>query len=56
MIGVVANNAENSQRCWQQRGKMIEFEYLHEFETKCEYSLGFQSGAQTDVFHEEKLR
>jgi hypothetical protein len=35
IIGVVANNAK----------KMLEFEYLHEFETICEFTLGFQSGA-----------
>ncbi len=35
---------------------MFEFEYLHEFETMCEFTLGFQSGAKADVFHEEKLR
>jgi hypothetical protein len=35
---------------------MFEFEYLHEFETICEFTLGFQSGAEADVFREEKLR
>jgi hypothetical protein len=47
---------KNDQRCRQQRGKMFEFDYLHEFETICEFTLGFQSGAKDDVFHEEKLR
>jgi hypothetical protein len=35
----------NAQRCWQQPGKMFKFDYLHEFETMCEFKLGFQSGA-----------
>jgi hypothetical protein len=35
IIGVVDNNAE----------KCFEFEYLHEFETICEFTLEFQSGA-----------
>jgi hypothetical protein len=36
---------KNGQRFWQQRGKVFEFDYLHEFETICEFTLGFQSGA-----------
>jgi hypothetical protein len=47
---------KNGQRCWQQGGKMLEFDFLHEFETICEFTLGFQSGAQAAVFREEKLR
>jgi hypothetical protein len=47
---------KNYRRCRQQRRKMLEFEYLHEFETICEFTLGFQSGAKADMFHEEKLR
>jgi hypothetical protein len=42
MIGVVAYTAENYRRCCQQRRKMFEFEYLHEFETICEFTIGFQ--------------
>jgi hypothetical protein len=36
---------KNGQRCWQQRGKMFEFDYFREFETICKFTLGFQSGA-----------
>ncbi len=32
---------KNCWRCWQQGGKMFEFEYFHEFETRCEFTLGF---------------
>jgi hypothetical protein len=42
---VVPTTWKNGQRCWQQRGKMLEFNYLHEFETVCEFTLGFQSMA-----------
>ncbi len=35
IFGVVGNNG----------GKIVEFEYLHEFETIGEFILGFQSGA-----------
>jgi hypothetical protein len=35
---------KNYRRCCQQRGKMFEFEYLHEFETIFEFTPGFQSG------------
>jgi hypothetical protein len=40
---------KNGQRCWQQRRTMFEFDYFHEFETICEFTLGFQSGAWDDV-------
>jgi hypothetical protein len=42
---------ETDRRCWQQRRKMFEFEYLHEFEylyeleTIGKFTLRFQSGA-----------
>jgi hypothetical protein len=45
MICIVAYSIENGQRCRQQCGKMFELDYLHEFETICEFKLGFQSGA-----------
>ncbi len=45
MIGVVVYTAEKYRRCRLQRGKIFEFEYLHEFETICEFKPGFQSGA-----------
>jgi hypothetical protein len=47
---------KNDRRCWQQRRKTFEFDYLHEFETISEFTLGCQSGALADVFHGEKLR
>jgi hypothetical protein len=36
---------KNYWRCWQQRRKMFDFKHIHEFETICEFTLGFQSGA-----------
>ncbi len=46
----------NDRRCWKQRRKTFEFDYLHEFETISEFTLGCQSEVLADVFHEEKLR
>jgi hypothetical protein len=34
---------KNDQPCWHQCGKMFEYEYLHEFGTKSEFTLGIQS-------------
>ncbi len=56
LSGLLPTTWKNDQRCWQQRRKTFEFDYLHEFETISEFTLGCQSGAQADVFHEEKLR
>ncbi len=45
MVGIVGNNAE----------KWLYFN-LEKFTTTCEFTLGFQSGAQGDEFNGEKLR
>ncbi len=45
IISVVAYTAEKLSHCCQQYGKIFVFEYLNEFETICEFTLGFQSGA-----------
>jgi hypothetical protein len=50
-IVVVTYNAEQSSALLATSEKMVEFEYLHEFKTICEFTLGFQSGASADVFY-----
>jgi hypothetical protein len=45
MIGVVVYTAEKLSALSTTTRKMFEFEYLHEFKTMCELTLGFQSGA-----------
>ncbi len=51
MIIFVAYTAENYRRCWHQSGKMFKFEYLHEFETICEFSPGgFNQGPRLMCF------
>jgi hypothetical protein len=45
MIGVVANTAEKLSALLPTMRKIFKFEYLHEFETMCEFTLEFQSGA-----------
>jgi hypothetical protein len=46
MIGIVAYTAENiSVLLTTTQKNVFEFEYVHEFETLCEFILGFQSRA-----------
>jgi hypothetical protein len=45
LSALLPTRGKNGQRCWQQRGKMFQFNYLHDFETICEFTLGFQSVA-----------
>jgi hypothetical protein len=56
IISVVACTAENLLAFLATTQEMFGFEHLHEFETICQFTVGFQSGASADVFHEEKVK
>ncbi len=49
---LLPTSRKNNQHCWQLHGKLFKFEYHRKFKTICEFTPGFQPGAQADVFHE----
>ncbi len=55
IICVVAHNVEKRSALFTTTHKNVEFNHLNKFKSICEFTLGFQSGAQADVFHEDKL-